>query len=263
LEACPYKPGSKRRVPKASKVHKLVKQHLKLLKKKEREGVDQEEEEEEQQQGDEPTFFRRGAKSLKAKAKGVGKKAKAGKQKGVSTKGTAVGKKSRDGHRPSAVSAGLNSDLARMSVGGAASVASVGRRSLGNASCADQCEDGAGAVRVSSRSTVAGGADKDNNSEFDFNFQSIMEGQLDRNALNGAIVLQPFDYPKLKPCMFPHRPPCQQSAFNIFWGLALPSRRQARRLHLERSLAPSSELPTEIQLAMPCFRYLIVLPTFF
>jgi hypothetical protein len=189
LEACVYKPGSKRRVPDASKVKKLVKKHLKFLKKKEAApAANSEDDDEPEAEEEEMQFFRRGGVRSKTKAKGTNKK-NTGKKVQESTKrGAGTNKKARgESGRSLGVSPGLQSDFSRLSTG-AASVVPVGRRSVGNASLAE-VDGGAGAVAVSSRSTVAGRGDKDGKTQFYFDFQSVLEGMVDRNALNGAIVL--------------------------------------------------------------------------
>jgi hypothetical protein len=189
LDACPYKPGSKRRLLTSSKVSKLVKKHVLALEQKEAAGDDGQESSEEEAEQEEPQFFRRnsgGKKANKAESKKKGKKPK-GSAKAVA-KGAAAGKKASaltSKGSTSAVGFGTGSN---MQSGGAASVVSVGRVSVGSASViAAEGNDGAGVAAASSRSTIAGGADKDaKGSTFYFDFQSIVDGTTDRNALNGA-----------------------------------------------------------------------------
>jgi hypothetical protein len=164
----------------------LVKKHLAKLRQREAAGDEGQESSEEEDKQEETQFFRRGADKTKAKktdpkSKKKGKKAVA-KCAAVSAKRPTAG-----GSRCSAVSV-YGGDVPKRS-GDAGSVASNAGKSIGSVSAvvdvvASSC-GGAGAA-ASSRSTLAGGADKDSKVAFYFNFQSIREGLLDRNALNGV-----------------------------------------------------------------------------
>jgi hypothetical protein len=186
LEACPYRPGSKRRLVTADKLKRMVKKHMKALEKGEVDDGDGQESPEEEMEPEGPTFFRRGSKA--AKPKKVDKKGKHASKKAASKAKGASARTSRGGAGSVGAAAALGSDLQRKS-GGAASVVSLGRRSIPSASLCGAADGGGGVgAAASSRSTVACDADIKDKGTFYFSFQSIVEGTTDRNALNGVFV---------------------------------------------------------------------------